>query len=218
MKNTLKYGKATYHYEDESAERLYTPQTIMRLRQVYAQGVHWTPKLGDRTLLLLLKRRMPKVVSFTRAYTGWRESGAREEFELGEGRAFMRWLQKHELGILWDTKDILLHPFFHDPSSPRHDPTDETAQSMSFAIAPVKVSGRPTKLYMEDHDMLRLLNVAFGIEEDFIELVQKYVLQRHQWQKWQAPAPGFVDWLTNMCRKPVFARGQLGFSLPAALG
>lgn len=218
MGKTLKYGRAVYHYGDYDPNFSCSPAPVMRLRHVQVRGTRWAPELGDRTLMLLLRRKMPKEVSFTRAYTGWREGGSREESELGEGRAFLRWLQRHELGIKWERGDVILHPYFLDPKAPRHDPTDETAKGLSFAIAPVEVNHRRVKLYVQDEDVLRLIHSAYGVEKDFLQLVKSYIQQRHQWQKWQAPAPGLVDWLTNLGMKPVFSIGQLGFSLPAALG
>jgi hypothetical protein len=214
----LRYGQASYHRDDFDPEHFCQPSPILEFRQIWSEGRRWQPRPGDRTTLLLLKRQMPKQVSFERAYRGWRASGAKEERELGEGRAFLRWLQKHELSIAWEARDIELHPYFALPDSPRHDPQDETAYGLSFAVAPVKVGPRLVKLYLADEDVLRLLNLPYGHEMDFLTLVTEYVGQRHQWQAWQAPAPPFVEWLTNQGRKPVFKRGQLGFSLPAALG
>lgn len=178
------------------------------------RGVKHSPKLGDRTTFLLLQRKMPKEVSFARAYNGWRAGGSREEAELGEGRAFMRWLQRHELGIAWTKHDLQLHPYFLNAEAPKHDPGDEFAKGMSFAIAPVVVQGQQVKLYVQDLDMLRLIHVEFGQEEDFLTLVQRYIEQRHLWTQWKAPAPAFVDWVTSQGRRAVFSLGQLGFSLP----
>lgn len=218
MAKSLKYGGAVYHYGDYDPHEGCTPSPVMKLRPVQIRGKRYTPQLGDRTILLLLQRKMEKNVSFARAYTGWREGGSREEHELGEGRAFLRWIQRHELGIQWESGDIALHPYFLDEQAPKHDPRDETARGMSFAIAPVEVNGRKIKLYVEDQDMLRIIQRPYGKEEDFLHLVKRYIKERHQWQSWQAPAPSFIDWLTTLGQKPVFSVGQLGFSLPAALG
>ena len=137
---------------------------------------------------------------------------AREENELGEGRAFFRWLQKHELSIEWREKDFSPHPYFTSLHSPQHDPKDEMALGLSFAIKPVTVDKRNVKLYVQDKDMLSLLNLPYGKEEDFLELVMRYVTQRFEWQAWKAPAPHFLDWVLSRGASPVFSEGQLGFS------
>ena len=214
MGKSLHYGKATYHYGDYDPALPCSPSPVLSLRPVQVRGIRHWPQLGDRTTLLLLQRRMPKQVTFARAYNGWREGGSREEFELGEGRAFMRWLQRHELGIQWSRHDLLLHPYFLNSMAPQHDPHDETAKGMCFAIAPVEIAHKKIKLYVQDLDMLRLIHASYGHEEDFLSLVKSYILQRQQWQQWQAPAPTFIDWVTSQGRKAVFAVGQLGFRLP----
>lgn len=192
-------------------EELTRPNPIVTFSPVYALGKKWQPNFGDRHALLLLKRKMPKQVSFPRAYNGWRHSGAKEERELGEGRAFLRWLQKHELSIEWKERDFTPHPYFSHPACPKHDPDDEMAQNLSFAIRPVRVEGRTIKLYVEDTDMLSLLSMPYGNEEDFLELVMRYVAQRFQWESWRAPAPHFLDWVTSQGKRPLFSPGQLGF-------
>jgi hypothetical protein len=214
MGKTLRYGRAIYTYGDFDPKAPCQPRPVIEFSSIYAEGKHWQPKPGDRTALLLLRRKMPKKVSFTRAYRGWRASGAIEEKELGEGRAFLRWLQRHELSIAWESRDIKLHPYFTQPDAPRHDPSDEMAQGMSFAIAPVEIQGKRVKLYLADEDVLRLIHLNYGHEEDFLALVTEYIGKRHQWQIWKAPAPPFVDWLTTHGKKPFFNPGQLGFHLP----
>jgi hypothetical protein len=210
----LHYGRIRLVQEERELAFPTLPTPIVSFRSVWAEGRHWTPRLGDKTALLLLKRKGEKRVSFERAYRGWRASGAREEHELGEGRAFLRWLQHFDLSIQWQARDIKLHPYFTDPKAPKHDPHDETARGLSFAVAPVNVGDRRVKLYLKDEDVLRLLHLPFGHEHDFLALVTEYVGQRHQWQLWQAPAPPFIDWLTTQGKRPVFAQGQLGFKLP----
>ncbi|MFP5457885.1 MAG: hypothetical protein ACLGG7_04050 [Bacteriovoracia bacterium] len=214
MKRPLRYGKASYSYGDFHPDSPCQPRPVIEFTTVYAEGRHWQPNPGDRTALLLLRRQMPKQVSFTRAYRGWRSSGAREERELGEGRAFLRWLQRHELSIAWESRDLKLHPYFTLPGAPTHAPDDEMAVGMSFAIAPVEVDGRRVKLYLADEDVLRLIHLPYGNDEDFLALVTEYVGQRRQWQLWKAPAPPFVEWLTSLGKKPFFKPGQLGFKLP----
>ena len=187
------------------------PNPIVTFASFWTQNQLWTPTFGDRNSLLLLRRRMPKMVSFQRAYTGWRASGATEEKELGQGRAFFRWLQKHELAVDWKERDFSPHPYFSQKDSPVHSTDDEMARGLSFAIKPVKVNGRIVKLYMRDEDILGLLNMPYGKEEDFLELVMSYVAQRFEWEAWRAPAPPFLDWIVSHGKRPVFLQGQLGF-------
>lgn len=189
------------------------PNPIVTFAPLWAQGKLWQPNFGDQHSLILLRRQKPKKVSFTRAYTGWRASGYREEKELGEGRAFLRWLQKYDLSIEWKEKDFRPHPYFCTPDSPKHDPNDEMAKGLSFAVRPVRVGTRNIKLYVQDRDMVSLLNMPYGDEEDFLELVMRYVAQRFEWESWRAPAPPFLDWIISHGKRPVFLPGQLGFSL-----
>lgn len=203
MRNTAVHGRT------ESS--LTRPNPIVTFSPVWAEGRKWLPKFGDRNSLLLLRRKMPKKVSFIRAYRGWRASGAREEAELGEGRAFLRWLQRHELSVDWKTEDFTPHPYFQSLAAPKHDPLDELARDHSFAIRPVSIRGRNIKLYVQDQDMLSVLNLPYGNEEDFLELIMRYVAQRFEWDKWRAPAPSFLDWMVSQGVRPIFREGQLGF-------
>jgi len=188
------------------------PNPIVSFASLWAQNVLWTPSFDDRHSLLLLRRQMPKKVSFQRAYTGWRASGAKEVSELGEGRAFLRWLQRHELAIDWRERDFSPHPYFSQINAPKHEAHDELARNHSFAVRPVKVKGRNVKLYVRDEDMVSLLNMPYGQEEDFLELVMRYVAQRFEWEAWRAPAPPFLDWVVSHGKRPVFLSGQLGFN------
>lgn len=193
------------------SEVLELPNPIVTFAKVWAEGRYWEPKFGDRHTLLLLRRKMPDKVSFIRAYRGFRASGAKEEKELGEGRAFLRWLQRHEISVEWKQRDFEPHPFFCHPNAPKHDPKDEMAEGLSFAIKPVEVSGRKVKLYVGDDDMLNLLSMPYGNDKDFLELVMRYVAQRFEWEGWRAPAPPFLDWVKSQGMRPVFVPGQLGF-------
>ncbi len=209
----LKVGRALYHTGvDEDV--LHSPVPVVKFAPVWLDGRHETPHINDKHALLLLRREAKKQVSFTRAWRGWRYSGAHEAKELGQGRAFLRWLTRHELAIAWGPRDVEVHPYFTHPEAPRHDPRDEFARGMSFALAPVELAGKKVKLYLLDEDVLRLLHLAYGHAEDFTLLVTEYILQRRQWQAWQAPAPPFVEWLLAQGKKPLFKEGQLGLSLP----
>src|SRR5690606_37283908 len=75
MTNTLRYGRAVYSYGHFDPEAPCQPNPIIEFSPIWAEGKHWHPRPGDRTALLLLRRRMPKQVSLTRAYRGWRASG-----------------------------------------------------------------------------------------------------------------------------------------------
>jgi hypothetical protein len=186
------------------------PNPIVSFSPLWVEDKLWQPVFGDKHSLILLRRQLPKKVSFSRAYTGWRTSGAREENELGEGRAFLRWLQKYQLSIEWSERDFRPHPYFSQKNSPRHDKDDEMAFGLSFAIKPVRVEKRTIKLYVRDEDMLSLLSLPYGKEEDFLELVMRYVAQRFEWEKWRAPAPTFLDWVVSHGKCPVFGPDQLG--------
>lgn len=190
------------------------PLKILQFRPLWIEGKTWTPEFSNSSILYLFKRKLPKSVSFRRAYTGWRASGAKEEKELGESRAFIRWLQKHHLSVEWSQKDFYLHPLFQHPDSPSHDSEDEMSRGLSFAIRPVIVQDRKIKLYVKDEDILGLLNLSHGEDEDFLDLVSRYISYRFKWEKWRAPAPTFYDWVMAQGRRPVLAPGQIGFLAP----
>ena len=204
MKNSCVQGWTSTYLE--------RPTPIVKFSRVQWEGNWYFPDFGDRHALLILRRQMSKKVSFVRAYRGWLESGTKELMEFGEGRAFLRWLMKHELAIDWKKRDFNPHPYFSDPSCPRHDPRDEMAKGLSFAIKPVEVGDRKVKLYVRDDDMLNLLSMPYGNEEDFLELVMRYVAQRFEWDKWEAPAPPFLDWVKTQGMRPVFGPGEVGFN------
>lgn len=189
------------------------PNPIVTFAPLWVNGKRFTPQFGDRHSLILLKRQTEKKVTFQRAYTGWRTADSKEELELGEGRAFLRWLQKYQLSIEWKDRDFKPHPYFFQGPMPYHDQRDEMARGLSFAVKPVQVQGRNIKLYVRDDDMVSILNMPYGQEEDFLELVMRYVAQRFEWDEWQAPAPTFLDWIISHGKRPVFHPGQLGLSL-----
>jgi hypothetical protein len=190
------------------------PFKILQFRPLWLEGRYYTPEFSNSSILYLFKRKLPKSVSFRRAYTGWRASGAKEEKELGESRAFIRWLHKHHLSVEWSQKDFNLHPVFNHPQSPKHDPDDEMSQELSFAIRPVMINERRIKLYVKDEDILGLINMTHGEDEDFLSLVSRYVTYRLSWEKWRAPAQTFYDWVIAQGRRPLLAPGQIGFLTP----
>ena len=189
------------------------PNPIVTFAPQWIEGRKCQPAFSDGHALILLRRLTPKRVSFSRAYAGWRASGAVEEKELGEGRAFLRWLQKHALSVEWKERDFTPHPFFNSSIAPKHDPRDEMARGLSFAVKPVSVIGRTVKLYVQDQDMMSLLSMPYGQEEDFLELVMSYVSQRFEWEAWRAPAPTFLNWIVSHGKRPLFLPGQLGLTL-----
>jgi hypothetical protein len=210
MKNPTLHGRQSGLEEIPSRTKA-PPTPLITFSPIWTQGRLWAPNPGNRHALLLLKRVTATRVSFARAYSGWRASGAREESELGEGRALLRWLQKYKLSIAWQEKDFQLNPLFCCPDSPFHFENDEMAQGLSFAIKPVSVSGRKVKLYVEDEDMLSLIGISHGDSKDFIELVMQYVSLRFEWEKWRSPAPPFKDWIISQGLRPSFSQGQVGF-------
>lgn len=187
------------------------PNPLIQFKPVYFEGTLYSPQFGDRTSLLIFNRKMPKKVSFIRAYSGWRASGARDLLELGEGRAFLRWLQRHELSIAWKRDDFIIHPLFTGKGVPVHDPDDDFAKGLSFALRPVQVQKRKVKLYLQDQDVLSLLRIKSEDEEDFLTLVERYVEMRFHWDTSKRPAPGFLDWVKSMSIRPVIRHGQIGF-------
>ena len=88
---------------------------------------------------------------------------------------------------------------------------EDLHNTLRLAVKAVKVKGRNVKLYVRDEDMVSLLNMPYGQEEDFLELVMRYVAQRFDWEAWRAPAPPFLDWVVSHGKRPVFLSGQLGF-------
>lgn len=187
------------------------PISLIQFKPVYFESNLYHPSFGDRTGLLILARKMPKRVSFSRAYSGWRAGGAKDLLELGEGRAFFRWLQRHELSIEWKKEDFIIHPLFTGKDLPRHDPHDEFARGLSFALRPVRVQRRLVKLYLQDQDVLSLLKISAGEERDFLSLVEHYIEMRFHWDTTKRPAPGFLDWVKSINLRPLFRAGQLGF-------
>jgi hypothetical protein len=187
------------------------PISLIRFKPIYFEGQDYFPNFGDRSTLLIFGRKMPKKVSFIRAYSGWRAGGAKELHELGEGRAFFRWLQRHELSIEWRRDDFLIHPLFSGENIPKHHPEDDFAKGLSFALRPVQVKKRKVKLYLQDGDVLSLLKINSGTEKDFLAIVEDYIEMRFDWDTNQQPAPGFLEWVKSRSLKPAFHQGQIGF-------
>lgn len=213
MKHALNYGRISWSYEDFDPDIPCRPSPFITFRPIRLNGKLKYPHFSDRTSLLLLKLKTSETLSFHEAYEHWWNEGEASERELGEGRAFLRFLQRKQVSIRWSNKDFMLHSYFLQEDSPKHFTGDEMAQGLSFAIKPVEVDKRKVILYLKDEDVLNLINMPYGQDEDFLLLVKKYIKMRFQWEKWQAPSPPFLDWIKAQARRPAFSRGQLGFCL-----
>jgi hypothetical protein len=188
--------------------------TIFTYAPVWAEGQLWKPNPGDQYTLKMMQWKRENQVSFTRAYRGWRASSPYDVKEDGEGRSLLRWLQRHNISIFWEQKDLSIDPFFCDINSPQHDPSDELAKEHSFVIPPLALAKRKIKLYVEDRDMLKLINQEDGEEEDFITLLKEYIELRLHYEKLQMPAPRLLDWVRSIGKRPLFKKGQVGLHIP----
>lgn len=212
MKRQLNYGRIVWSYDESGGDYPLRPTPLIKFYPIRVHGKLKYPNFSDRTTLLLLKLKTITPLPFREAYLKWHEEDYYHHQELGEGRAFYRWLLRHQKSIRWSKDDFEFHSYFQGPEAPRHSADDELAKGLSFALKPVKVHGRKVKLYLEDESVLTLLSTPFGHEIDFLELVESYVAMRFELEKWQAPAPPFVDWVKSQAKRPVFKKGQLGFS------
>lgn len=213
MKQTLNYGKITWSYDDFDPKVHKAPTPLLKFTPLRIQGKLQTPVFSDRVTLMLLKHKTSSRLSFREAYLRWLLEGMQSHQDLGAGKAFLMWLKKTNQSIEWKPGDYKLHEFFNDKNAPKHDANDEMADGLSFAIKPVEVEGRKVKLYLQDEAVLNLINMAYGEEHDFIELVKAYVKMRFKWETWRAPAPPFLEWVKGQAKKPLFLSGQIGLSL-----
>ncbi len=208
MKPGLSYGRITLGFEDDYDR----PLPLFSFSPLRFQGKVIQPKISDREALLILKIRGEKKISFKEAYIEAVCRDNRFANEFGEGKALIRWLKARKFMIAWRKNEFILHSLFLDEAAPGFSPDDELAHDHLFSISPVSVLGRHIKLYVEDEDMLSLIQLQYGEEEDFLSLVRRYVARRIQWELWRAPAPTFKDWVRNEGKRPVFKKGQLGFN------
>lgn len=213
MKQALNYGRISWTYDDFDPKVPCRPSPFLKLQSIRVNGKLRHPSFTDKVTIQILKHKTQIKVSFLNAYKEWSSEDSWMDRDLGEGRSFLRWLQKNKKSILWKMTDFKLHSYFQDEDAPRHDPDDELAQDLSFAVRPVNVNGRKVKLYLQDEAVLNLLNLPYGEDQDFLELVKEYVKLRFQLDEWQAPAPPFLDWVKSQAKRPVFLGGQLGFNL-----
>lgn len=211
MKQTLNYGKSSWSYEEDFDPKVpCRPSPFISFRPIRINGKQKYPAITDKVALLILKHKTEKQMSFREAYVEWFTEGSWTDRDLSEGRSFLKWLKSMNVSIKWQPHDFEMHSYFLRPESPKHDPDDEMAKDLSFAIKPVTVNGRRVKLYLQDEAVLGLISMPFGEDHDFLELVENYVALRFKWESWKAPAPTFLDWVKSQAKRPVFSVGQLG--------
>lgn len=211
MKQALNYGRITWSYEDTPTWSEERPSPILKFAPIRIHGQLRTPSFSARIGLLILKHRAPIRITFREAYLRWYLESHTDR-DLGEGKSFLLWLKKTNQSIAWKSRDYELHPYFTAKDAPLHDPEDEMAEGLSFAVKPVEVEGRKVKLYLQDEDVLNLIDLPYGDEVDFITLVMNYVSLRFKWESWRAPAPPFLEWVKGQAQRPIFLPGQLGFN------
>jgi hypothetical protein len=213
MKQGLSYGRISWSYDDFDPKVPCVPTPLVRFSPLKINSRLKTLTFSDRQSLELLKYKTEKKLPLNEAYKFWLRELSYQEFELGEGRSFIKWLKQKNLSILWTPKDYSLHQYFTSGPSIVHKPNDEFSKGQSFSISPIKVNDRLIKLYLEDESILNLLSLPFGEEENFFKLIESYILLRFQLMKWNAPAPLFIDWLRANGKRPIFHFGQMGFCL-----
>lgn len=212
MKQALNYGRISWSYEDFDPQVPCRPSPFVTFSPVRINGKFRAPEFSQRVSLNLLKFKTRKWLLYPVAFQRWSEEH-HSDIELGEGRAFYRWLLKHQISIQWRKNDFEFHGYFRQKNSPRHSLDDEFAQGHSFAISPVVVQDRRVKLYVPDEAMLNLICLPYGEDVDFLDLVRGYVEMRFQWEKWRAPSPPFLEWIKIQGKRPMFSTGQLGIDL-----
>lgn len=212
MKQGLHYGRITWSYHEDFDPKIpCRPAPLITFNPIRINGKLRTPSFSDKISLEIMKLKTPVKHPFRETYKRWYLEGSWIDRDLGEGRAFLRWLNREGCSIDWNPHDFKLHPYFTTPLAPKHSPHDEMAKGLSFAIKPVEVDKRKVKLYLVDEAVLNLISLPYGEDTDFIELVSEYIKQRFEWEKWKAPAPTFIDWVKAHAKRPVFMEGQLGF-------
>jgi hypothetical protein len=213
MEKSLSYGKFKWSYEDFDPAKPCRPLPLFSFSPIRINGKMTTPHFSDNIALALLKHQTDKKKYFHQLYSQWYCQGSWKEQDLGEGRSFYRWLRRSGNSIIFCPHEFKIHSYFSFEGAPKHQDHDEMAKGLAFAICPVKVKGRNIKLYLQDECVMNLLSLPYGEDEDFLELVKEYIYLRFQWEKWNAPAPMFLDWVKISAKRPVFRGGQLGFCL-----
>lgn len=195
---------SVYHLEQD----LLTP--LIQFKDVWHEGCFHSFTPEDLYALLILQKNSRKKVSYERAFRGWKNSLMINE-RRSTGRAFYSWLNRHQLSILWKETDFSVNPILTSPLAPRHDEGDELAASHSFVIRPQMVHGKKIKLYVQDRDMIKLLNLHIGDHVPLQELTRAYIGQRIKWEKSLIQAPSFLDWVIAIGKRPLVEEGELGF-------
>lgn len=213
MKQRLNYGRISWSYEDFDPKVACRPIPLLTFPSIRINGKLKHLHFSDKVWFQLLKLKSPQKISFKEAYRKWFYDRSWTDHDLGEGRSFLRWLQKNKISIQWNKDDLQFHAFFMLNDAPKHELNDELAQNLSFAIPPVTVEGRKVKLYLQDDAVLGLINMPYGEDHDFLDLVKQYIKLRFQWEQWQAPAIPFLDWVKSQAKRPVFLGGQLGLNM-----
>ena len=190
---------------------------LIQFKDVWHEGRFHSFEPDDLSALLILQKNTEKKVSYVRAFRGWKTSGLQIE-RRSDGRAFNAWLNKYKLSVLWESGDFIVNPLLSSQKAPRHDPTDELAEGHSFVIRPTMVDGRHIKLYVQDPDMIKLLNLHLGRKVSFSELTRSYIENRLKWQKGNILAPTFLDWIIATGVRPHVEEGELGFFPQICLG
>lgn len=188
----------------------YTLSPLVEFKDVWHEGRYHSFNPEDLYALLILQKTSDKQVSYERAFRGWKNSPFPGE-RRSEGRAFYSWLNKHHLSIIWKESDFYVNPILTSPNAPKHDEGDELAHGHSFVIRPQMVDGRKIKLYVQDRDMIKILNLHLGELTPFEDLTKQYIAQRLKWEKSCIPAPTFLDWMVALGKKPYICEGDLGF-------
>lgn len=183
---------------------------LIRFKDVWHEGRYIPFNPDDLYALLILQKHTSKQVSYERAFRGWKNSPFLHE-KRSDGRAFYSWLNRHHLSIIWKADDFYVNPILSSPLAPRHDENDELAPGHSFVIRPQMVDGRKIKLYVQDRDMIKILNLHIGEHIPLPELTKRYITQRLEWEKKLVPAPSFLDWIVALGKRPLIEEGELGF-------
>jgi hypothetical protein len=209
MRKNLIYGKISWSFDEETPVRC-LPVPLMRLRAFKINGKTICPDFSDKVFFTLLNFKTFKRLPLEELYTRWNDDKSPEDFELGEGRALLRWMSMNNVSIQWKRSDIIFHSFFKEDRK-INEIKDEWSIEHAFSIPPVKVKGRHVKLYLKDEDVIQLMHLPGGQEEDFLELVTAYIRYRIDKERYSELAHSFLEWVKFMNKRPLFTKGQLSW-------
>lgn len=200
----LTYGKVSWSFEEDfNPSTPCCPFPVIKINK-YFKGFH-------RTALNLFKLKCSEKILLDEAYLAWSSSFLSVQAGQDDAINFLHWLKKRNLSIQWRSKDFTIHPYFYYSKCPSYEKGNNFEQDSSFSIKPVQVDGRNIKLCLEDDSIMSLLNISYGDEIDFLELVKDYIQMRFHREKWGTPSPTFLDWVKILGKKPLFKVGQLSF-------